>query len=259
MLLVTAAIPALADEARVSVYTTKLRSVRATEVAREAAKLVTAEKSDARVSAAADAVTAAVTVNSPSAPVVVGNISKAAPETAATAAATAVKAQPKLAAAITKGAVSAAPGELPAIITAMCKAQPSSFYSIGVAAAQAAPKSGDKVLTAVTAALPSLKPLVERSQADFAAAKRPASIALILKHAQDMLAAISRDSKQDADELLALDGAIMKTKLASLAATPPPPVQQPPFVGGGGTPGEITTAGTSTAEAPPGGRVYSTP
>ena len=59
------ALPVFADDARVAGYTSQLRTVRVTEIARETAKLVS-EKADA-----SDAVTAAVTVNGPSAPLVV--------------------------------------------------------------------------------------------------------------------------------------------------------------------------------------------
>ena len=177
------AVNAPADEARVAAYTAQLRAVRVTEVPRETAKFVTAEKAEARVAAAADAVTAAVSVNSPAAPLVVGAVSKAAPETAATAAATALKLEPKSVGMITKAAVSGAPSQIEAIVSAMCKAQPTAFYQIGVSAADAAPKSSDKVLPAITAALPALKPLVARAESDFAAAKRTASLALVLKAA----------------------------------------------------------------------------
>ena len=250
------ALPALADDARVATYKTQLRGVRVTEVARETARLVAAEKSEARAAAAADAVTAAVSISAPSAPLVVGSVAKTSPETAATAAGTAVKLQPKLAGAISKAAVSAAPSEITAIVGAMCQAQPTAFYAIGIGAAQAAPKSSDKILPAITAAVPALKPLVARSQADFVAAKRPASLALVLKHTEDLLAALSRDTKETSESLLAgQTSAGMSTKLASSAVSAP--VQLPPFVPGGGTPGEITPAGTDVV--PASGRVYSTP
>jgi hypothetical protein len=252
------ALPAIADEARVASYTAKLRSVRVTEIAREAATLVVAETSDARVNAAADAVSAAVTLNGPSAPLVVGAVAKAAPETAPTAAATAVKIQPKLAGPIAKAAVSAAPSAMEAIVVAMCQAQPKSFYVIGVSAAQAAPKSADKVLPASTTALPGLKPLVAKSQADFAAAKRTTSLALVLKHTENILAVLSRETGEASEALLAQNEAAVGPKLSAITkAIPPPPVQLPPFVPGGGTPGEIGAAGTQ--ETPPSGRVYSTP
>jgi hypothetical protein len=243
------ALPAFADEARVAEYTAQLRSVRVTEISRETAKLVVA-KADV-----ADAVTAAVKVNGPSAPLVVGAVSKASPASAAVAAATAVKLQPKLAGPISKAAVSAASAELEAIVGAMCKAQPASFYVIGVNAANAAPKSSDKVLPAITTALPALKPLIARSQAEFAAARRAASLALVLKHTEDMLVALSRDTKESPEALLAQADTAVETKYASLAKAAP--VQLPPFVPGGGTPGEINAG--ATAEVPPGGRVYSSP
>ena len=241
------AIPVFADEARVAAYTSQLRAVRVTEIARETAKLV-ADKADA-----SDAVTAAVTVNGPSAPLVVGAVAKASPSAAAAAAAAAVKLQPKLAGPIAKAAVSAAPAEIEAIVSAMCKAQPASFYAIGVHAAQAAPKSGTKVLPAVTGALPALKPLVARSQAQFTAAKRSASLALVLKHTEDMVAALARDSKQSPEAILAQGDVAVETQYASLAKAAP--VQLPPFVPGGGPPTEAP-AGT---EVSPSGRVYSAP
>jgi hypothetical protein len=109
------AVPAMADEARVTAYTAKLGGKRVTELANETAKLVTAEKADTRVAAAADAVTAAVSIHAPSAPIVVASVAKAAPETAATAAATAVKLQPSAAGRISKAAVSAAPSQVEAV------------------------------------------------------------------------------------------------------------------------------------------------
>lgn len=240
--------PAFADEARVAEYTAQLRAVRVTEIARETANLVTG-KADA-----ADAVTAAVQVNGPSAPLVVGAVSKASPASAAVAAATAVKLQPKLAGPISKAAVSAAPAELEAIVGAMCKAHPSSFASIGINAAAAA-KSDDKVLASSTEALPGLKPLVARSQAEFAAAKRVATLNQVLKHTQDMVDALSRSTKESPESLLSSAAPVVESKYASLAKAAP--VQLPPFVPGGGTPGEINAG--NTAEVPPGGRVYSSP
>ncbi len=245
-----------ADEARVAAYTTQLRGVRVTEVARETAKLVTAEKADARVAAAADAMTAAVSVSSPSAPLVVGAVAKAAPETAATAAATTLKLEPKAVSLITKAAVSAAPSQMEAIVAATCKAQPTAFYKIGVAAAEAAPKASDKVLPAITTALPALKPLVARAENEFAAAKRTASLALVLKHTENLLTALSGSTKEPVESLLAKESeTTMTTKLASYAAGGPPPVFLPPFVPGG-TPGEIPS---NQPQTPASGRVYSLP
>ena len=247
----------LADESRVAAYTAQFRGVRVTEIAREAAKLITAEQADARIAATADAVTAAVSVSSPSAPLVVGALSKAAPETAATAAGTALKLEPKPVSMITKAAVSAAPDQIAAIVGSMCKAQPTAFYKIGVSAAEAAPKASDKVLPAITTALPALKPLVARAQADFVAAKRPASLALVLKHTENLLAALSGSTKESTESLLTKESeATMATKIGSLAAGPPP-VLLPPFVPGGGTPGEINTGDTPVTSSS--GRVYSPP
>jgi hypothetical protein len=249
------AVPVTADEARVTAYTSKLGAKRVTELANETAKLVTAEKADTRVAAAADAVTASVSVHAPSAPIVVASVAKAAPETAAAAAATAVKLQPSTAARISKAAVSAAPSEVEAIVGDMCKARPGSFYAIGVSAGEAAPKASDKILPAMTAALPALKPVIARSQADFAAARRTASLALVLKHAENLLAALSGSSKESTESLLAGSETTMATKIGSLAAGPPP-VLLPPFVPGGGSPGEIPA---DQPQTPASGRVYSTP
>jgi len=240
----------------VTAYTAKLGGKRVTELANETAKLVTAEKADTRVAAATDAVTAAVSVHAPSAPIVVASVAKAAPETAAASAATGVKLQPNAAARISKAAVSAAPSQVEAIVGAMCKAQPGSFYAIGVSAAEAAPKASDKILPAMTAALPVLKPLIARAQADFAAAKRTASLALVLKHAENLLAALSGSSKESTESMLAKESeTTMATKIGSLAAGPPP-VLLPPFVPGGGSPGEIPA---DQPQTPASGRVYSTP
>ena len=245
-----------ADEARVTAYQAQLRTVRVTQLAGETARLVAVEKTDARVAAAADAITAAVSVSAPSAPLVVGSVAKSSPETAATAAATAVKLQPKMAAAIARAAVSAAPSEMEAIVRAMCQASPTSFYQVGVAASQAAASASGKIIPAITTAVPALQPLVARSQADFAAAKRTASLALVLKHTEDLLNATARHSKETPEALLAQETpATMSTKLTASAAVVP--VQLPPFVPGGGTPGEIGTGGT--VEIPPGGRNYSAP
>src|SRR2546423_5458485 len=131
------AVPAFADDARVTAYQSQLRGVRVTHVASETAKLVAAEKSEVRVAAAADAVTAAISLSAPSAPLVVGFVAKSSPDAAASAAAAAVKLQPKMAGLLSKAAVSAAPSEIEAIVTAMCKAEPMSFYAIGVSAAEA--------------------------------------------------------------------------------------------------------------------------
>ena len=246
---VLAALPVFADEARVAGYTAQLRAVRVTELARETAKLV-ADKADA-----SDAVTAAVTISGPSAPLVVGAVAKASPASAAAAAAAAVKLQPTLAGRITTAAVSAAPAEVDAIVRAMCQAQPVQFYTIGVRAAQAAPKASPKILPAVTASIPALKPLIARSQAEFAAAKRAASLALVLKHTEDMVLALARKSQTTPEAVLAQGDTVVETQYAALAKAAP--VQLPPFVPGGGTPGEINAG--DTAEVPPSGRVYSAP
>ena len=243
------ALPVFADDARVAGYTSQLRAVRVTEIARETAKLVS-EKADA-----SDAVTAAVTVNGPSAPLVVGAVAKASPSSAAAAAAAAVKLQPKLAGPIAKAAVSAAPAEVEAIVSAMCQARPASYATIGINAASAAPKSGDKILPASTTALTGLKPLVARSQAEFAAAKRVATLKQIMQHTEDMVSALSRSTKESSESLLTSPASVVEVKYASLAKAAP--VQLPPFVPGGGTPGEIPAA--TSAEVSPGGRVYSGP
>ena len=245
-----------ADEARVTAYQTQLRTVRVTQLASETARLVAAEKTEARVAAAADAVTAAISISTPAAPLIVGSVAKSSPETAATAAATAVKLQPKMATAITKAAVSAAPKEMEAIVSAICQVSPISFDEVGIAASQAASASSGKIIPAITTAVPTLQPLVARSQADFAAAKRAASLALVLKHTDDILASLAQQSKVTPEALLAQETATtMSAKLTASAAVVP--VQLPPFVPGGGTPGEIGTL--QTAEIPPSGRNYSAP
>lgn len=245
----------LADQARVTAYQAQLRDVRVTQLAGETARLVAAEKSDARAAAAADAITAAISLHSPSTPFVVGSVSKSSPETAASAAATAVKLQPKMAGAISKAAVSAAPSEIESIVGAMCKAQPAAFYAIGISAAAAAPKMTDKIMPAMTASVPMLKPLFARSKADFAAAKRAASLALVLKHADDLLMAMSRDASQSPETMLAKETeTTMATRVAS-SAVGPAPVLLPPFVTGGPPPTE-QSLGTEVA---PGGRTYSAP
>lgn len=247
------ALPAMADEARVAIYKSRLQAVRPAELPRETARLVSAEKADG-----GDAVRAAISVNGASAHLVVGSIAKSSPSSAAESAAAAVALQPGLAGAITKAAVSAAPAEISAIVTASCKARPASFYNIGVAAAEGAPRSSGKVIPAITAALPALKPLFERAEKDFQNANRAASLALVLKHAENILLALSQSESVSADEFLARNGdSAVAVKLASVKGIlPPPPVQRPPFVPGG-TPGEITPPGTT--EVPPTGRNYSAP
>jgi len=253
----TLALPALADEARINSYTTQLRGVRVTELARETARLIAAEKPEARASATADAVTAAISVSSPATPLVAASVAKSSPEVAATAAATALKLQPKMAGAITKAAVSAAPSETGAIVGAMCQAQPAAFYVIGVSAANAAPKAADKILPSIMDAVPALKPLIAKARANFAAAKRPASLALVLKHTEDLLAAYSRDAKQSPESLLVKETeGTMATRLAS-AAVGPPPVLLPPFTPGGLPPSELTIADTTII--PESEHNYSTP
>lgn len=251
----TLALPALADEARINTYTKQLRGVRVTEIARETARLVAAEKAEVRDSAAADAVTAAIGVSAPAAPLVTASVAKSSPEVAATAAATALKLQPKMVVATTKAAVSAAPTEVAAIVGSMCKAQPASFYVIGVSAAQAAPKASDKVLPSILSAVPALKPVIARAEANFAAAKRTASLAMLLKHADDLMAGISRDAKTSTESLLTSETeASMATRVASSAAGAPP-TQLPPFTPGGTPPTEVRTADTTPVTV----RNYSAP
>lgn len=244
------ATPAFADPARVSNYKTQLASVRPPELAGETARIIS-NKGDA-----ADAVTAAVTLNGASASLVVGSVAKASPKSAATAAAAAVALQPKLAGAIITAAVKAAPGEAVAIVTESCKARPTSFYTIGVATAEAAPKASDKVVPAIIAGIPALKPVIARAQKDFKAANRTASLALLLKHSENLVSALSRQENISTDALLASSTDTLTVKVGSLADAPPAPVQLPPFVPGGNTPGEITPPGTP--EVPP-DRDYSTP
>jgi len=241
---------ALADQARVDTYQSQLRAVRPAELPGETARLV-ANKGDA-----ADAVTAAVSLNGPSAALVVGSVAKSNPQSAAAAAATAVKLQPRLITPIVTAAVKASPGEVTAIVSESCRARPASFYNVGVAAALAAPKASDKVVPAVTAGVPSLKPVVAQARKDFKAANRTASIALLLKHTENLVAAMAKKDNLSVEAFLARsteDG--MTVKVASLA-TGPSFVQLPPFVPGG-TPGEIRTGGTS--EVDPNDRDYSSP
>ena len=244
--------PTLADEARINNLKSQFSKLRVTELPREAAQAVKAEPG-----AASDIVTAAVGVNGASAPLIVGSVAKAVPQSAAASASAAVTLQPKLAGPIAKAAVSAAPSDAAAIVSAMCKVRPTAFYAIGVSAAEAAPKSNEKILSAITDAVPALKPIVKRAQADFAKANRTASLALLLKHTDALVAALARDLKQSAETLLAKEDSAVTIRLASAAFDIPPPVQGPPFVPGGPTSGEITPSGT--VEVPPTGRVYSAP
>ena len=181
-------------------------------------------------------------VNGTSAPLIVGAVAKAASQSAAVSGSAAIALQPKLAGPIAKAAVSASPAEAAAIVSAMCRARPASFYVIGVSAAEAAPKSSDRILGAITETVPGLKPVIKRAQAKFASAKRTASLALLLKHADDLVAALARDTHETAEALLAKEDVVISTmlasavsvKLASAALDIPPPVQGPPFGGNRG-------------------------
>jgi len=257
------ATPAFADRARVEAYKNQLRDVRPPELPRETARLITSEKADA-----ADATSAAIALSGASPQLIVGSVAKSSPQSAAIAAATAIAAgsqlttdvhlQPKLTVAITRAAVSAAPSEISAIVAESCKARPSAFYTIGVAAAEAAPKSSDKVIPAIIAGVPALKPIIQRAQADFKTANRSASLALVLKHAENLLATISQDQQVSAEVLLSKETEIsLAEKLVAKGGTlPPPPVQRPPFTTGP-TQGEIPTA--VTTEVAPIDRNYSSP
>ena len=172
-----ASVSALADQSQVDTYSTQLSQVRAAELPREAASLVTSAKVENQDSVAADVIRAALRVNPASVPVIVGSVARSTPKAAAVAASTAASTQPKSIGAITRAAVGAAPKELVPIVSALCKAQPSSFYTVGVTAAEVAPNSSKEIVDAIVAGIPSLKPLVDRANADFAAAKRPASLA----------------------------------------------------------------------------------
>lgn len=258
------AAPAFADSARVESYRTRLRGVRPPELPRETARLIVNEQADA-----ADAVSAAISLSGASPQLIVGSVAKEAPKSAAAAAATAIAAepkltsnlemQPKLTLAITKAAVSAAPSEIAAIVSESCKARPASFYVIGMAAAEAAPRSSDKILPAIIAGVPALKPILQRAQSDFKASNRSSSLALVLKHAENLLLSISRDQNVSPEALLAKETEVSLTqKLVAKADTlPPPPVQRPPFVSGP-TIGEIP-AGPGTPIVAPTNRVYSSP
>jgi hypothetical protein len=256
------AVPALADNARIDTYKTQLRGVRPAELPRETARLVFTANADA-----ADAVTAAISLSGASPQLIVGSVAKSSPKSAAAAAAAAIAAQsklssdpamqPKLTVAITKAAVSAAPSEISDIITEACKVRPVAFYTIGVSAAEAAPGSTDKVIPAIISGAPALKPVIERAQADFKSANRSASLALILKHADNLLAAVSRDQNLSPEALLAKEtDTTLSAKLVALGASAPPPVLGPPFVGGS-RPGEIPIGGT--VQIAPTNRVYSLP
>lgn len=257
------ALPVLGDQARVETYKGQLRDVRPPELARETARLITAEHADA-----ADAVSAAIALSGASPQLIVGSVAKSSPAAAAAAAATAIAAEPKLTSdlqmqprltmAIVKAAVSAAPSEISSIVSESCKARPASFYTIGVAAAEASPRSSDKVIPAIIAAVPNLKPLIQRAQADFKSANRSASLALVLKHTENLLATISHEQNVSPETLLAkeTESSLTEKLMAKADTLPIPPVQRPPFVGGP-TIGEVPIP--VTTEVPPSGRNYSSP
>jgi hypothetical protein len=126
---------------------------------------------------------------------------------------------------------------------------------VGVTAAEVAPNSSKEIVDAIVSAVPSLKPLVARANADFAAAKRPASVALLLKHTDTLLQGLSRSMEMPADAILAQEFTPeMTTKLAGLSAVVP--ILGPPYAPGGGGP-ELTTANTGAGN--PNVRQYSTP
>ena len=257
------AVPALADNARIETYKDQLRGVRPPELPTETARLVAQQQANA-----ADAVSAAISLSGASPQLIVGSVAKASPKSAAAAAATAIanepkltsnlQTQPKLTVAITRAAVSAAPSEIFDIVAASCQARPASFYTIGVAAAEAAPRATDKVIPAITSGVPALKPVIRRAQSDFKSANRSASLALVLKHAENLLSTIAHDQNLSTEALLAQETEIsLAQKLVAKADTlPPPPVQRPPFVSGP-TIGEIRPP--DTTEVPPSGRNYSSP
>jgi hypothetical protein len=257
------AAPAFADVARIETYKTQLRAARPAELPRETARLVSTEHADA-----ADAVSAAIGLHGASPQLIVASVAKASPSSAASAAAAALSSQSaltddaslrsKLTAAITKAAVSAAPSELSDIIAKSCKVRPAAFYTIGVTAAEAAPRSSDRVIPAITSAVPALKPIIQRSQNDFKAANRSASLALVLKHAEELLGIVARDLHLSPEALLAseTETSLSQKLLARADTLPPAPVQHPPFVGGN-IPGEVP-AGNTTPVAPT-DRNYSAP
>lgn len=254
---------ALADHTRVESYKSQLKNVRPPELPRETARLVASEKADA-----ADATAAAIALSGASPQLIVGSVAKASPQSAAAAAATAIAAvpkltaelqlQPKLTVAITRAAVSAAPSEISAIVAESCKVRPTAFYTIGVAAAEAEPKLSGKVIPAVVSGVPTLKPIIQRAQADFKAANRSASVALVLKHAENLLASVSHDQNVSVEALLAkeTETSIAEKLVAKADTLPTPPVQRPPFVGGG-TAGEVPI--NVTTEVAPVNRQYSSP
>jgi hypothetical protein len=257
------AVTALADDARVETYKDQLRDVRPPELPLETARLISSQKANA-----ADAVRAAISLSGASPQLIVASVAKASPKSAAAAAATAIATQPKLTSnpqmqpkltvAITKAAISAAPSEIFDIVAESCKARPASFYTIGVAAAEAAPRATDKVIPAITSGVPALKPIIQRAQADFKTANRSASLALVLKHAENLLFAIAHEQNLSPEALLAkeTETSLAQQLVAKADTLPPPPVQRPPFVSGP-TIGEIRPP--NTTEVPPSGRNYSSP
>src|SRR5436189_5416076 len=90
-----ASVSALADQSEVDTYSKQLSQVRAAELPREAASLVSSAKLESQESTAADVVRAALKVNPASAPVVVGSVARSTPKAAAVAASTAASTQPK--------------------------------------------------------------------------------------------------------------------------------------------------------------------
>jgi hypothetical protein len=256
------AVPALADSARIEQYKAELRGIRPPELPGETARLISSANADA-----ADAVTAALSLSGASPQLIVGAVAKASPKSAAAAAAAAIAAQsklstdpsmqPRLTLAITKAAVIAAPTEFSAIVAESCKARPVAFYTIGVSAAEAAPRSSEKVIPAIGSGVPTLKPLLERAERDFKTANRSASVALILKHAENLLASISREQNISPDALLAKETeASISVKVATLAAGPTP-FQGPPFVNSPAGAAEVPL--TVTTNIAPTNRVYSLP
>ena len=214
-------------------YQEVLGAVPAPEMPGKAAGIVKQSQAGDLAKTTAEVTTAAVRINPPAAPAIVGAIARAVPEMAALAAGTAAAEQPKQAASIAKAAAAAAPKKAGKIVVAVCRAVPKDYRAIAVAVAEAVPGSAREILSAVASAIPELKPGVETVLATYTG--NSISIAAALDEAT-----------------LAKDG-------SGTSNGPPPrgPTVGPPFITLSGTPQTITPG--SSGEVPTGGRNYARP
>ena len=226
--------PVLAkDASATSRYQQALAAVPAPELPAKAAELVKQAKTRDLATTTVGVTKAAVTINSATAPSVVGAIARAVPDMADVAAGAAAAEQPKQAAAIAKAAAAAAPSKAGKIVVAVCRAVPKDYRSVAVAVAQTVPGSAKEVLAAVASAIPELKSGVEAALTAYTG--DTISVAAILDQASDSLNGTA----------------------AAKGSSARGPTVGPPFIPLSGT---VTTITPDTSgEVPTGGRDYAKP